>query len=175
MVFTSLWNVQQWLHCTFKSLLIVKPTENGPSCALKSSFPTISPFIQVWAVCVNFSTCYGHCGRLQGYSLSGTLKAFVLFKVSFICSQSFPEVGGGKQHRGMEHLGEEEGKSPDPSRIPTKGYPLSAHKPRKWPGFFMPSNNQCPGKRNPRGDLKIFGTVARFPALSPRFSWVSDW
>lgn len=46
MVFNSLWNIQQWLHCTFKSLLIVKPTENSPSCVLKSSFPTISPSIQ---------------------------------------------------------------------------------------------------------------------------------
>lgn len=179
MVFTSLWKSQQWLRCTFKSLLIVKPTGNGPSCVLKSSFPTISLFIQVWTFCVNFSTCYGHCGWLQGYSLSEALNTFLSFKVSFICSQSFPEVGGegveGKQQRGTGHLGEEEEKSPQPRRIPTKGYPLSAHKPCKLPGLFMPSNNQCPSKRNPRGDQKIFGTVAHFPALSLRFSWVSDW
>lgn len=82
MVFNSLWNIQQWLHCTFKSLLIVKPTGNGPSCVLKSSFPTIRLFIQVWTFCVNFSTCYGHCGWLQGYNLSETLYTLVFFQDS---------------------------------------------------------------------------------------------
>lgn len=46
MVFNSLWKIQQWRHCTFKSLLIVKPTANSPSCVLKSRFPTISLPIQ---------------------------------------------------------------------------------------------------------------------------------
>lgn len=130
MVFNSLWNIQQWLHCTFKSLLIVKPTGNSPSCVLKSSFPTISLFIQVWTFCVNLSTCSGHCGWLQGYNLSETWNTFALFGVSYVCSRSWLKVRcGGARSPGWEAKGDgiirwrRRRKSSQPQLNPNKGKP----------------------------------------------------
>lgn len=52
MVFNSLWNIQQWLRCTFQSLLIVKPTENNPSCVLRAASPQlVSPFGGLRSLC----------------------------------------------------------------------------------------------------------------------------
>lgn len=166
MVFNSLWNIQQWLHCTFKSLLIVKPTGNGPSCVLKSSFPTISLFIQVWTFCVNFSTCYGHCGRLQGYNLSETLYTLVFFQDSAqkSCAGASRVEGETREREanGTGYLGEEEENPPDPSTVTAKGNPFSTQALQIARVYPCPQVTNVGEEENPSGDPEIIGDSGSF-------------
>lgn len=166
MVFNSLWNIQQWLHCTFKSLLIVKATGNGPSCVLKSSFLTISLFIQVWTFCVNFSTCYGHCGRLQGYNLSETLYTLVFFQDSaqkaVLGPAGLRERVQGERSKWNWVLRWRGRKSSWPQQSHSKGKPILHTSLANCRVYPCPQVTNVGEEENPSGDPEIIGDSGSF-------------